>query len=104
MDGCLDYGRNTGSVWMDVWVMNSTMAFADGCFDYGLTMDLCGWMLGLQCSKMALHRWMPWITLLIRLCMDGFLEHARLPTTSSKWHHVYILIATSSHTKQSTLI
>jgi hypothetical protein len=21
-----------------------------------------------------------WITLLIRLCMDGFLEHARLPT------------------------
>jgi hypothetical protein len=46
---------------MDVCITSFTMAFADGCFDYSLTMDLCRWMLGLRCSK--------WLS------TDGCLDH-----------------------------
>jgi hypothetical protein len=76
-NGGLQYLTN-GSVWMDVWITSLTMAFADGCFDYGLTKDLCEWMLGLQCSK--------W--LYTDRCLDhfankalhGWILGARLPT------------------------
>ncbi len=77
-DGCLDYrvnnyGCNTGSVWMEVWITSLTIALADGCYDYGLTMDLCRWMLGLRCSK--------W------LYTDGCLDHF----AKNKARHGWIL-------------